>query len=666
MTDIFISYARSTAAQAKRVADALRGLGYAVWWDDDMPAHGAFADMIEQRLVAAKAVVVVWSPEAVKSQWVRSEANRARLDGKLVQLSLDGGELPMPFDQIQCARLPGWTGDPSDHEWLKVVASVASLAGEPGGGAAAAPVLGPTRLVDRGVRAARSPFGMAVLGLLIVGVGGWLALGALGWPGRAGAGVAIIPLQSPANDPVAQTLADGVAEEVASALVKTDLKFLPQTGDSGGPSEAPDAAAIRLGAALTLGGHVQRAGDTLTVTMFISDPRRHEVLWSSTYSGAAKTAQDLKEQVAADVGEMLHCSLDASSAQGPRIGPDSERLYLRACEASTADSSEKTRDLYRLVTAREPKFTGAWTNFALFSALAADELPPDQKAAAKSEAKAAAEKALQLDPKSGDAYVALVTLLPDTDHFWERQTILLKGLAAAPDTARLNHREADLLGQVGRYNESVQFERRAVVLDPLNEYLNESLIGVISAGGRLAESRALLSRAQRTWPANDGLRVVRIGFEARIGDPALALKLLDDPATRPTEWEGPTVEKWRRFIKVRQSADPAARAAYAREILANLKAGRTEVNHAMRDLVTAGATDAAFEAAMFSGPQDVLDPEVLFRAAAEPMRRDPRFMPLAARLGLVDFWERSGKWPDYCEAPDRPYDCRAVAKGLRR
>ena len=71
MSDVFISYARSTAAQAQAVAEALRVLGYDVWRDDELPAHRAYAEVIEERLQAAKAVVVIWSAEAVKSQWVQ-------------------------------------------------------------------------------------------------------------------------------------------------------------------------------------------------------------------------------------------------------------------------------------------------------------------------------------------------------------------------------------------------------------------------------------------------------------------------------------------------------------------------------------------------------------------------------------------------------------------
>jgi hypothetical protein len=127
MSDVFISYARSTRAAALKVAEALRGLGYEVWLDDQMPAHRAFADVIEERLRAAKSVVVIWSEDAVKSQWVRAEAELAREGHKLVQLKVDGARLPMPFNQIQFADLSAWTGEGGDPAWRQVTASIAEL-----------------------------------------------------------------------------------------------------------------------------------------------------------------------------------------------------------------------------------------------------------------------------------------------------------------------------------------------------------------------------------------------------------------------------------------------------------------------------------------------------------------------------------------------------------
>ena len=129
MADVFVSYARPDEGQAERVADALRTAGYHVWRDDELPAHRAYAEVIEERLKGAKAVVVLWSAEAAKSQWVRSEANVARSAGTLVQVTLDGSLPPMPFDQIQCADLKDWDGRTDTAGWRKLAGSVATLAG---------------------------------------------------------------------------------------------------------------------------------------------------------------------------------------------------------------------------------------------------------------------------------------------------------------------------------------------------------------------------------------------------------------------------------------------------------------------------------------------------------------------------------------------------------
>jgi hypothetical protein len=60
-----------------------------------------------------------------------------------------------------------------------------------------------------------------------------------------------------------------------------------------------------------------------------------------------------------------------------------------------------------------------------------------------------------------------------------------------------------------------------------------------------------------------------------------------------------------------------------------------------------------------------LSPNVfMFGPLTKNLRRDPRFMQLAARIGLVDYWRTSGHWPDYCSEPGLPYDCKAVAAKL--
>jgi adenylate cyclase len=71
MSDVFISYARSSVEQSELVERVLRDAGYSVWRDADLPVHRTYAEVIEERLNSAKAVVVLWSAEANKSQWAR-------------------------------------------------------------------------------------------------------------------------------------------------------------------------------------------------------------------------------------------------------------------------------------------------------------------------------------------------------------------------------------------------------------------------------------------------------------------------------------------------------------------------------------------------------------------------------------------------------------------
>src|SRR5579863_10552372 len=234
MSDIFISYARSTEPQAKRVAEALRGLGYHVWRDDELPAHRAYTDVIEERLEAAKAVVVIWSAEAVKSEWVQSEADTARKDHKLVQLTVDGSKLPRPFDRIQCADLIGWTGDLEAPGWRKVVASVADLIG------GAAP--SPPSVAD-----------------------------ALPLPSKPS--IAVLPFANLSGDPEQVYFADGMVAEIVTALTRFNSLFVIGSDSSAayrGAGKSRKAIAGELGVRYVLEGSVRRAGARVRIIAQLS------------------------------------------------------------------------------------------------------------------------------------------------------------------------------------------------------------------------------------------------------------------------------------------------------------------------------------------------------------------------------------------------------------
>ena len=166
MADVFLSYARPDATLAGRVARELGKSGLSVWFDRDLPAHRAYSDVIATELEAARAVVVIWSKASAESEWVRSEANRARELHKLVQVRADDTRLPMPFDQIQCAAIRGWRGGTRHPGWGQVLRSIDALVTEGSSGR-------PSLTSETGVSRRATLVGLGAAAVGAVGLAGW-------------------------------------------------------------------------------------------------------------------------------------------------------------------------------------------------------------------------------------------------------------------------------------------------------------------------------------------------------------------------------------------------------------------------------------------------------------------------------------------------------------
>ncbi|HYD13845.1 MAG TPA: toll/interleukin-1 receptor domain-containing protein [Allosphingosinicella sp.] len=129
MVDVFISYSRANRDIVCRLADAIGRLGYVVWWDEELPAHLSYGEVITAKIVEARATLVVWSAESAASEWVRAEADMARNQKKLIQTSIDDCPPPLPFNQIQYAAIGDWAGEDDHPGWRKAKASLAALCG---------------------------------------------------------------------------------------------------------------------------------------------------------------------------------------------------------------------------------------------------------------------------------------------------------------------------------------------------------------------------------------------------------------------------------------------------------------------------------------------------------------------------------------------------------
>jgi len=302
MSEIFISYARSTEQQARRVAEALRGLGYGVWRDDELPAHRDYSEVIEERLRAAKAVVVVWSAEAVKSQWVRAEADIAREAGTLVQLSLDGAPLPMPFNRIQCADMAGWSGDLDNPGWEKVARSVAELAGAG---------LSPAPTAASAVPA-RSPL-----------------------PDKPS--IAVLAFSDPIGAGAGDYFADGLVEEITTALSRFRSFVVVDSGSSlayRNSGKSPREVARELGVRYVLEGSIRRSGRDVRTNVRLVDTIPGAQIWAERFDGLLDDVFELQDDVATAVAGQIVATIEAQdlgqAAQHPTSYLTAHQLWLRA------------------------------------------------------------------------------------------------------------------------------------------------------------------------------------------------------------------------------------------------------------------------------------------------------------------------------------------------
>ena len=107
MRHVFISYSTKHTDLTIQLAQFLEQHGLIVWWDRELVARGPFAPQIHEKLRNAGAVVVLWTEGAIKSEWVRREAEYALQTDMLVNVLAEGvpqESLPPPFNSHERHR----------------------------------------------------------------------------------------------------------------------------------------------------------------------------------------------------------------------------------------------------------------------------------------------------------------------------------------------------------------------------------------------------------------------------------------------------------------------------------------------------------------------------------------------------------------------------------
>lgn len=130
MTDVYVAYARQDRDRLRVVGELLRAEGWDSWMDpaEPKPDLSPIADL---KLGWSKAVLVLWSDSARRSEYVRSEAATGLYKNKLIQARIDGEAPPRPFDELDAVDLSRWSGDPEDPNWRRLTEMLRSCAGDP-------------------------------------------------------------------------------------------------------------------------------------------------------------------------------------------------------------------------------------------------------------------------------------------------------------------------------------------------------------------------------------------------------------------------------------------------------------------------------------------------------------------------------------------------------
>lgn len=430
VSDVFISYARSSEEQAKQVEKALRESGYAVWRDAEIPAHRTYAEVIEERLKAAKAVVVLWSADAARSQWVRAEADAARELGTLVQASVDGTKPPIPFNQIQYANLHGGVGDAEDAAWRKLKGSVEALAGEPSG-AEESPKLR---------RQKRS--------------------------------ICVLPFANMSGDPEQEYFSDGISEDITTDLSKVSaLEVIARNTAFMFKGQSADLTEVakKLGVSHVLEGSVRKAGNRVRITAQLIDGCTGSHVWADRYDRDLTDVFAIQDEISQAIVAALKVKLlpqERKAIEDRDTGNvEAYDLYLMARQYwISGNDGDPRRDeiilrLCRKAVEIDPTYARAWALIALTQSIMKfrnDDLPEDGVAAA--------DTALLHDAKLAEPHCVKAAALARQGCHREANEEIAIAVNLDPNSWEVNKEAGYVLYIQGRLQEAAGYFESAAAL----------------------------------------------------------------------------------------------------------------------------------------------------------------------------------------------------------
>jgi DNA-binding winged helix-turn-helix (wHTH) protein/tetratricopeptide (TPR) repeat protein len=378
--------------------------------------------------------------------------------------------------------------------------------------------------------------------------------------------------------------------------------------------------------------------------------RRHYILGGSAIAGLGVVGlagwRFLSRQTPSEQAEVL-IQKGMASLQGNDV-----------LESQDTGSALEAIALLTEATRIAPDSASAWGALALAyaSRFGASALP--ERPGVESRGRAAAKRALELDPAEERALGALRVFDPVYRNWARVERADRSVLPRNPKLPILLFVMSDMLGSVGRWKEALSFSRRYDRNRFVIPGADRKLLVDLWASGDLQAADAMLEAAVRTWPQHPQIWSTRFHYLMYSGRAREVLAILDDGGDRPLGL------KPEYFEAVRTTAEALAGrrepTEAVRRNLDYLKVWPAAALQVAQACVALGAGETAFDLlngyyfgegrwkgiAPIGGDQDRLT-SPLFQPVMKSVWRTNEFARLVMRIGLEDYWRKTGTSPDY-------------------
>jgi TolB-like protein len=653
MGAIFLSYAREDRGCAEKLARVLETAGHEVWWDRRLDGGEEFSAEIEAALDKSDVVLVAWSKESVRSRWVRDEAAVGGDTGRLVPVSIDGSLPPMGFRQFHTLDLTDWRGAKRDERTAELLHSVERRLSSKGKDTEPAPRMlkANRRFVFQPGKLLRAVAAMLVI---VVAVGGGLMFQNFRKTQNAPLKptMALLPFTTASPDSELRTLGSQARDSLAHTFSQSGV---PLRVLNAVPQDARHAADFLIS------GDLSRNGDKVVATIRLDEAAHGVTVYSRQLEASREDVRDLPERIGAQTAARL--TANDTMMMLDRRHPLDPALMADLLGGDYLDDPLQAYQIAKRTAAKAPNAQYTQLGMAFETAFALSDLPREERDEAVAEARRAADRAIALGPKFGDAYAPWCALHSET-----LKVLCEDRLRAArrvdPDAPWLNTFLSHLLRGVGRADEAMDLARLSYTHDVYVPQKIAWMLRMFEYAGESDEARKLHQQGARWWPEykpmffrNRLFGLIDRGdldaiqqLEREVGVTKLMPSYQDSAALV-------SALKSKSIVGARQACPAtASELLNLRCMLALASLGDQDGAYAIADKLyprRVGRTPAETERIWLDEPDGAGGLEFVTSPAAAPMRRDPRYLQLAERVGLLAYW-RSGRPPDFCRKQHEP------------